>query len=93
MEGLEKEGKELRHSLNSNAAMFPIRSQHEISSGRRKTTSEESEATADPVPGPSSGCTSHNCYQAGHHKVPLSCLDIKERFGQRNLCTELQKQV
>lgn len=77
---MKKEDKELRHSK---AATFLIRSQHEISSGRRKTTSEESEAIAVPVPGPSSGPTNHNCFQADHHKVPLSHLDVTEHFGQR----------
>lgn len=43
---------------------------------------EESEATAVPVPGPTSGPTNHNCFQAGHHEVPLSHLDVREHFGQ-----------
>lgn len=37
---------------------------------------------ATAVPGPSNGYSNHNYYQAGHHKVPLSHLDVKEHFGQ-----------
>lgn len=77
---MRQEGKELKHCK---AATFPIRSQHKISSARRETSSEVSEATVVPVPGPSNGPSNHNCFQAGNHKLPLSHLNVTEHLGNK----------
>lgn len=81
MERYRKLKKRERSSSTPRQQYFP--SGHNISNGRRKTISEKSEATAVPVPDPRSGPTIHSCFQAGHHKVTLSYLDVTEHFGQR----------